>query len=135
MGMRVPTRFGLALGLLFVWGCGAPEPSVSGTVRLDGQPLLSGSIDLIPEKGTPGPSAGAVIEKGQYSITKGVTLGKYKVAIHSTRRIPNRKQSDTLGGWTDAEEAIKFEKFDPICDVRPGRNTCDFELREVRKRP
>jgi hypothetical protein len=107
---------------------------------LDGQPLISGSIDFVPEKGTPGSSTGSVIERGKYSITKGLREGKYRVAIQSTRRRPDKKVPDPLGGDMIAdEEAIVFEEFDRICHIGPGHNTYNFDLKEdvkkKRKRP
>jgi hypothetical protein len=135
MGMRVPTRSSLALALLFVWGCGASEPSVSGTIRLDGQPLLGGSIDFYPEEGTKGPNAGAAIENGEYRISKGLTVGKYRVAIQSTRSRPDKKAYDPLGGvQLPAEEKYLFEDFDRIRQIDPGPNTHNFDLKEDKKK-
>jgi hypothetical protein len=135
--MRLRTRSWLALGLLFVWGCGASEPSVSGTVQLDGHPLVSGSIDFFPDKGTHGPNAGATIERGQYTIRKGLMAGKYRVAIQGTHRIPNKKTVDVLGQVIDAEVAIVPEKYNKkttlIQEVKAGPNTIDFNLEGIKK--
>jgi hypothetical protein len=144
IGMRVPPRYwlsfgllflsgGLALGLLFAWGCGVPEPSVAGTIRLDGKPLSWGSIDFFPENGL-GPTAGVAIERGQYRIPKGLKVGKYRVAIQSTRRRPDKMKQDPLGGVIPAEEAIKFafkSESDRIRQIGPGLNTHDFDLKET----
>jgi len=136
----MPTWSWSALGLLFVCGCGASEPSVSGTVQVEGQPLLAGSIDFFPEKGTPGPNAGAVIKRGQYSIMKSLTVGKYRVAIQGTRRLPGKKTGDPLGGGLiDAEVAIVPEKYNKkttlIREVGVGANTIDFDLEGIKKAP
>jgi hypothetical protein len=139
MAMYVPRRSWLAVGLLCLGGCGASEPSVSGTVLLEGQPILSGSIDYFPEKGTPGPNAGAVIERGQYRIVKGLTVGKYRVTIQSTRRVPGKKVGDPLGGLIDAEVAAVPEKYNKkttlFREVSAGPNTFDFDLEGIKKGP
>jgi hypothetical protein len=63
---------------------------------LDGDLLPSGRISFIPVEGTPGPDAGAVIEEGEYSVTRGLTAGKYQVKIHSPRESTIRKERDPI---------------------------------------
>lgn len=60
---------------------------IEGTVTMDGQPLAEGSIKLIPHEGTPGPTAGAKIENGRFSIdtTKGTFAGSFRVEILASR--------------------------------------------------
>jgi hypothetical protein len=129
----------LAAGLVLVTGCGKSEPSVVGTVLLDGDPLPSGRIRFVPVEGTPGPDAGAVIDEGKYSITKGLTTGKYRVEIHGTQESTLRKERDPFTPiWLiPAEvESIPPEynaKSQLLQTVEAGSNTADFVLTRTQK--
>jgi hypothetical protein len=62
-----------------------------GEVTYDGKPLETGTIELIPIDGTPGPSTGGAITNGQYDVPQNIgprTGGTYQVAHH--RRYANR---------------------------------------------
>ena len=124
----------LAAGLLLLSGCGKSEPSVVGTVLLDGDPLPAGWIRFVPVEATPGPDAGAVIEEGKYSVTKGLTTGRYRVEIHGTKESTSRKERDPLtpSELIPAEvELIPAEyslKSKLIRTVEAGSNTLDFAL-------
>ena len=59
----------LAGCLLLLVGCGGDRRQpLEGTVTLDGQPLGEGSISFVPLPGTAGPTAGANIAAGRFSI-------------------------------------------------------------------
>jgi hypothetical protein len=133
---KVPIRACFALGLLLLlFGCSQSEPSVSGTVRLDGQPLPKGWIRFVPDEGTTGPDGGARIREGRYSIPQGLAAGKYKVEIQGMRIVPNKKMRDSVfGNLVDAEESIVFAESPGPRLVSSGGNTHDFELKEARKR-
>jgi hypothetical protein len=119
---------------LLVVGCKS-EPTVTGIVRLDGDPLEHGSIRFVPVKGTPGSDAGAVIRLGKYSIPKGLTVGKYKVEIQGARKVPGKKTRDLISDeLRDDEVPIEFAEFDQIREVGPGPNPLDFDLKEKRAR-
>jgi hypothetical protein len=78
----------LAFGLLVIAGCSdSRRQSIEGTVTLDGQPLPEGCIKLLPQEGTPGPTAGATIEKGRFTIdaAQGTFVGRFRVEILATR--------------------------------------------------
>src|SRR5947209_7208985 len=91
---RAPLLGWGAAGLLVLCGvllvfAGVPSgPTVTGIVRLEGQPLPTGRIKFVPLPGTPGPDAGATIEEGKYRIEKGLMAGEYRVEIQGTRKIP-----------------------------------------------
>jgi len=80
----------LVLGLLVV-GCGKSsikvEP-VRGKVTVDGQPVTSGQVSLLPttqDKDTGNLSAGTIDTSGEYKIftagKEGAPAGKYKVTV------------------------------------------------------
>jgi hypothetical protein len=84
-------RFLAAAGLAAV-GCSGsgddlPREAVSGTVRLDGQPLAHGSIQFAPAANAGGPQVGggSPIESGQFSIARenGLVPGSYRVSINA----------------------------------------------------
>ncbi len=134
--MRRPSEARAAgVGLLAVLlaGCGDGDgrQAVSGTVTFKGQPV-DGSIDFIPAAGA-GTQAGAVIEKGRYSIPrdKGLVPGTYKVMIFSP---DNKEVTPDPGGnpfLAKAKERIPAEyneKTTLTREVKPGGNTFDFTL-------
>ena len=130
--MRDARRVWLAAGGLLVLGCVAlvvwflreSEPSVTGTVRLDNEPLTTGSIAWIPIEGTPGPGGGGGIStEGKYEIKRGLRPGKYRVEIRSTRTLPGRKVLNPT---------IPSELVDEEVSVIPDRyNTRSELIREV----
>lgn len=137
--MKARTICWLGAGLLLLFGCGKSEPSVVGTVFLDGDPLPSGRIRFVPVEGTPGPDAGAVIEEGEYSVTRGLTAGQYRVEIHGNKESILRKERDPLTPTLlipAEDEAIPPEynvKSQLIRTVQAGSNTLDFDLKRHRK--
>jgi hypothetical protein len=129
-------------GILLVTAMLPSGPTASGMVRLDDQPISEGWIRYIPVEGTPGSVGGASIHKGKYRVEKGLTEGKYKVEIQATRLVPGRKDPNPVGGEPIQRiETIPLAELDhPICQVGPGRNTYDFQVKEkkgtdTRKRP
>ena len=76
------------LGVLLLCGCGSGDrQSIDGTVTLDGESLEKGSITFIPQAGTQGPTAGAEIVDGNYTISTagGTFAGKFRVEITAAR--------------------------------------------------
>lgn len=140
---RYVLPFGAA-GLLLVLaiGCGGSDGrlEVSGSVKVDGQPLESGSISFIPAAGTRGPSAGAEIKQGRYSIAAegGPVPGKYRVEIKGMRKTGRRIKDGFPHPPDDMVDEI--EQFLPpkystaqselTAELTPGRNeAADFDLR------
>ena|SRR3990170_2915625 len=90
-----PARWCLLVGFVSVAaaGCGhradlPPTAKVSGTVRLDGQPLPRGTVQFVPDaaKGTEGPpGVGYIEENGDYEIitagVKGAVVGHHKIGV------------------------------------------------------
>ncbi len=67
---------------------GPPRGAVTGTVRLDENPIADGHISFFPIKGTTGPVVGAVISSGGYAISEsqGPVAGWNRVEISFTRK-------------------------------------------------
>jgi hypothetical protein len=128
---------GLALG------CGqkdVPLAPVSGKVTVDGQPLTSGSVSLIPDvplgnegaqqaskRQTGGLSGGTIGSDGTYKIytagKEGAPLGKYKVRIipHVTEGKDDKETPD-IGFKKEYTDANKTPlHFEVIKDPEAGR--------------
>ena len=142
-------RVWLAGGGLLVLGCVAlvfwflrdSESTVTGTVRLDNEPLATGSIAWIPIEGTPGPGGGGGINsEGKYEIKHGLRPGKYRVEIRSTRTSPGRKVLNPTipTELVDEEVSVIPEQYNTksilIREVGPGSNVEHFDLTGVAAR-
>ncbi|WP_435009191.1 hypothetical protein P12x_000440 [Tundrisphaera lichenicola] len=81
-----------SLILLGLSGCGEDDglnrQAVSGTVTLDGKPLETGTIRLLPTSAEATTETSTFIEMGSYSFSKadGPVPGSYKVVISSAKR-------------------------------------------------
>lgn len=83
-------------------GCGSSgieRASIHGNVTLDGQPVESGSIRLVPTGEKGGPSSGGEIIGGEYDIDdeKGPTLGPHRVEVYIPYNT-GRKVPSPMGG-------------------------------------
>ena len=122
--------------LLVLWLRGS-EPTVRGTVRLDGQLLPRGSITWIPIDGTPGPGGGGGInEKGEYTIKRGLRPGKYRVEIRSTRTLDRTVPNPTIPPeLVDEEVSVIPPEYNTksglIREVKPGAQVLNFDLKGV----
>jgi hypothetical protein len=144
--VRDARRVWLAAGGLLVLGCLAlavwflreSEPTVTGTVRLDGVALTTGSIAWIPMEGTPGPGGGAGINnEGKYEIKRGLRPGRYRVEIRSTRTLPGRKVINPTvpAELVDEEVSVIPEQYNArsnlIREVGSGSTVFNFDLTGV----
>jgi hypothetical protein len=146
--VRNTRRVWLTAGGLLVVGCVAlilwflpeSEPRVTGTVRLNGDLLTTGSIALVPIYGTPGPGGGSGITKeGKYEIKRGLRPGRYRVEIRSTSTIPRKVLNATIPyDLVDEEVSVVPEHYNTrstlIREVGPGSTVLDFNLDRVAER-
>ncbi len=100
---------GIALVLLAGCGMNSNRESVEGTVTLDGKPLSEGLIQFIPQQGTGGPSAGAGIAEGRFSIArdKSIFPGKFRVEITAARKT-GRKIESPIAPGRFADETVQY---------------------------
>ncbi|ODU01388.1 MAG: hypothetical protein ABS79_01745 [Planctomycetes bacterium SCN 63-9] len=134
--------------VLTVSGCGGsasdglPRQAISGTVTLDGQPMVGGAVTFIPD-GFEGPGVGSPIQDGAYSLSAqdGPVPGRYRVAIY--RQMPTGK---TIQDPDDTSVVFeeKFETIPEIYNVRTelkaevkagGSNHFPFDLKGEIKTP
>ncbi len=76
----------LTILTLFTIGCGPSQFPVAGTVKLDGQPLTSGSVTFHPTSGSAeGIGNSEIDSSGNYKLMSGgkpgVLAGSYKVVV------------------------------------------------------
>lgn len=142
---RLLTRGGLLLvscavscAVTCAMGCsdeGIERAAVTGSIRLDGEPVQSGTIAFYPAEGTRGPSAGGLIEGGRYRIdsAKGVVLGKSRVEINSSRK-SGRMIPDAINPNAMMEEYVEGipsqynTESTLIREIESGENQIDFDL-------
>ena len=134
--------------VLVVAGCGGtsgPERAeVKGKVTFKGEPLPLGTISFIPSGATVGPTSGAEITNGMYSIAAefGPVIGAHRVEIRSRQKtgeqidatMPGETEGPSgMGGMADVvEEAIPPEfniQSTLSWDIKSGLNdNVDFVL-------
>ncbi len=119
---------------------GPQRGAVRGKVSLDGEPVESGSITFFPTGDTQGPVSGGQIDNGSYSIAggNGPVVGRNRVEIRWPRNTGNTitLPADGLGsGEMTQQERVEAipAKYNAnstlIHQVKPGKNTIDFELK------
>jgi hypothetical protein len=134
----------LLAGGLLILGCVAlalwlrleSGPTLTGTVRLDGQLLSRGSIALAPIEGTPGPGGGGGINEGKYEIQRGLQPGKYRVEIRSPVTLSRQVRNPTIPSeLVNEETSLIPEQYNTkstlIREVGPGANVLHFNLKGV----
>jgi hypothetical protein len=117
-------------------GCGgSPRLAVTGTVTLDGVPLEEGYIQFRPLPGTPGPTAGAEIVNGRFSIAKekGTFAGTFRVEITATRKTDQKVMDDFSGKLADVHEQFVPARYNSQTELtaqvtRQGPNRFEFPL-------
>jgi hypothetical protein len=124
----------LLVGLLSLVGVRKPGITVLGTVKVDGEPLINGSILCVPvdDQGAVaegrGPGGGAIIKDGKYQIDKGLTAGRYQVKIQGTRHLPGRNTLDHVMSYRRIAEEVPVVQTTLVKEVTTGSNTIDFDL-------
>ena len=149
--VSLPSVFPLPLWsmalLVLVTGCGGPagpeKATVMGKVTFDGAAVEKGSLAFIPTGQTKGPTAGAVIEKGEYRTLSGggPVLGSHRVEI-TAYRTGQRLEIPGAGGATTgpsgASVVAETDMYIPeqynkastlTIDIKSGRNQGDFNLK------
>ena len=93
-------RFALILVAALLVGCSGGSADgltqVTGTVKLNGEPLKSGTITFMPVAGTT--SATGEIEDGEYSLSTttpgdGAPPGDYKVSVTAWEKLPTMTEA------------------------------------------
>lgn len=129
----------VCLGMLFLLGCGSGQAggklAISGSVKLKGQPLDSGTITFSSVDAQQQQMTGGQIKNGQFAIPaeQGLPPGKYRVRISSPVGGPTVKPDEAPGAATTvAQERIPPEwgqKSNQQVEVKAGqKNHFTFEI-------
>lgn len=115
-------------------GCGQPATKLTGTVKLDGQPLARALVQFVPER-RDGPTALAITDAdGRYLLP--VKAVPFRVTI-AKQRIVGQKPDDTNpnGGLMDVHEEIVPKQYGDLTKtplranpVEAAVTTVDFSL-------
>lgn len=126
----------ISLVLMIAVGCGGSASSVSGTVSVDGKPLVGSdtvrvTVMFFPEL-SGAPAAAKLDTSGQYELSTGsqagLPPGNYSVAISA------KEIATSGGGGQGARDLAASNYSDPQtsglrAEVKPGSNTFDFDLK------
>jgi hypothetical protein len=122
-----------ALAALALSGCGPSR--IQGTVRYGGEPVDQGGIAFVREGGESGAEnrATGAIQEGRYNLEKVPAPGAYRVQIYWHKKT-GRKIGPPGEATDERKQAIPpryNEKTELKVEVKPGRNTLDFDLPAV----
>jgi hypothetical protein len=118
-------------------GCGGSESSVSGTISLDGKPLVGSETVLVTVMFYPeasGAPASAMLDgNGQYSVSTGsqtgLPPGTYSVVV-AAQEIVGSVSDGSKGMRNLAAPKYASPKTSGFkAEVKPGANTFDFDLK------
>ena len=126
-------------GVLALAGCGTryDVSSVEGHVRLDGQPLGQATLRFEPRQGRQ--SVGITDTTGRYVLRythdqQGAQPGEHRVIITTkVEAIPGESGSAPIPGRPEMLPPRYHAKSELTAEVKPGRNTIDFELSSAGK--
>jgi hypothetical protein len=123
-------------------GC-AQETSVSGTVTFNGQPIGRGSIRFVSTE-KQGPTFGAVIKNGKYTVEKAVPGAKVAtIQAMNERAVPTSSaELEQMAEQAQATGTPSSEAVDPLAlippdaegnnqtvEIKEGPQTLDFHLK------
>ena len=135
--------FSLAILLgIFAFGCGdsfGGRKSVSGTVKVKGQPLKDGTIYFAPAEGQ-GSQANCFIVDGKYKVERkeGLMAGRYVIRISAADKKTTVNEEEAGGPGGSAN--VTFFDMIPAewnvaskqeVTVKDGENVFDFDIPNV----
>jgi hypothetical protein len=137
-GIRLLVLLGLVAVLA---GCGndADVAPVDGVVRLDGNPVVSGTVRFLPSAGRA--AEGKIQPDGTFTLgtlgeSDGALIGTHQVAIIAYE--PSRRAAGRPPDFTVASPKIKplvpMKYMAPgtsglVFEVKPGNNHAEFDLK------
>lgn len=129
--------FAVLLAGVVLIGCSAQSDRsrVQGTVSYNGEPVDDGGIAFIPDEGGDAARATGEIRDGHYDLdsTRGPSPGKYHVEIYwnkkTGRQLTSPSGKATKDETRQAIPAKYNEHTELTVDIKPGRNTLDFDLK------
>lgn len=145
---RLPHWKASVLMIVLAAGCGGPagppRAAVKGTVAFDGNPVEQGTIAFLPAEGTDGPSAGAEIRNGEFSLTQedGPVIGEHRIEIRASRQ-DGKPVANGIAGVTEGPSAAgtaakvvmyippKYNAKSELKEkIEAGENSLSFDLKK-----
>jgi hypothetical protein len=124
--------------LVVTTGCKPAEhrSRVSGSVKLDGEPLAQGAIKFVPMPGVTGVVTGTDIKDGQYELPAniGTSPGQHRVEITAVRKTGQMVQNPLgkIGDMIEMETSAVAPRFNSASEltvtISPGDNVHDFDV-------
>ena len=117
---------------LFLAGCGSDGPErgrVKGKVTLNGQPLENADVEFQPDEGSP--SYGMTDDRGRYRLMYTRDKEGAMIGEHTVRITTSTTDTDVRGNEVAVPQRVppKYNaQSELIREVKPGKNTWDFEL-------
>lgn len=129
-------RWFCAIGLLMLLGCGhGGRMPLEGTITVDGRPLEKGYIQFTPLAGTLGPTAGAEIINGEFTVSPqgGPFAGKFQVQITAAGRTGRRVRHPLSGTMIDENAQILPARYNTKSQLQAevtadGPNRFEFAI-------
>ncbi|WP_425617332.1 hypothetical protein NA78x_001006 [Anatilimnocola sp. NA78] len=124
--MRI-ALYGLVAALMLgLSGCS--DPTVSGSVTFDGQPLQEGYIAFVPELS--GQGGGSNIVNGNYTIK--APAGKYKVEVTASKLTPLPPGQTGMDGAREEMKQFIPDRYNTKTELKaevPASGKVDFQLK------
>lgn len=132
-----------SIALLSLVGCGG-QPSLSGAITLNGEPLrasseVGGTVVFSPVGGGSAPATASIDSEGRYEVSmgsqRGLPPGEYAVTVSAIRALPASAKGNGLG----LERLLPYKYDSPktsglAVKVEPGSNTFDIALNSAPKK-
>ncbi len=104
-------------------GCSAESDRrpISGTVSVDGTPVVRGSISFFPDRGHSGPAASTSISAGRYRFTavNGPSAGPHRVVVGAETNPPGL--ANTGSSLSESSSSAKRGPSEISTDVNPTK--------------
>jgi hypothetical protein len=109
-------------------GCGSSDRhsiGIDATVRVDNQPLASGTVTLTPTDGGSGRAMSTSITNGsfRFDVSNGPTSGTYQATVTSAERQQTAERSDESASQNKAEMQITPRQDKPVYRNRRSRSS------------
>lgn len=133
--MQFLRRVFVVVGFMFLVGCGPDGPElghVTGTIKLDGEPIENAYVTFLPTFPNGIELVGKTDANGQYEIKysakrDGVLLGKHQILVSTLDDIKNPNGSNTK--IPERIPAIYVNEESPLYfEVKKGENDASFDI-------
>jgi hypothetical protein len=115
--------------LTLLSGCSGGDPyrvAVAGHVQVDGTPLPRGTVQFVPDAGTPGPAVVAEVVAGKFELAReqGPITGDYQIEVYAAPNVEFDVTDDLAYAAAQAKSqkpldlTVKKLRFPEVTDSR-----------------